>query len=290
MTTRRRSWTGWLYLAPAAVLLLVFAYWPFVSAMRLALYETNGLGLERFVGLGNFASVLGDSLFANSFRVLLTYALLFVPIAVFGPLVGAKLVHSVASPRLASAYRVVFVLPVMIPAVVLVLVWRNLYGIDGAINQALSLVGLGEWRRGWLGDAATVLPAIVFIGFPFVGGVNFLIYLAGLINIPSSLHEAAHLDGASRWQVFTRVDLPLLLPQMRLIVTLSIIAVVHSYEHILVLTGGGPGNSSLVPALYLFRHGFEWGNLGVASAVGCLLMLFALGLTAANIRFLRVRE
>jgi ABC-type sugar transport system permease subunit len=278
-----------LFLAPAAALLVLFAYWPLLDALRLALYRSNGLGLEQYVGLGNFRQVLGDPLFWESFVVLLKFAVLGIPLGVIGPLIGARLVHGVRNAGLASLYRLLLVLPVMVPMVVSVLIWRNLYGMEGAVNRVLAGVGLGEWARPWLGDAGTVIPAIIFMGFPFIGGVNFLIYLAGLISVPASLHEAARLDGASPWQVFLRVELPLLMPQMRIVVLLGIVGTLHSYEHILVLTGGGPGYATLVPALYLFRHGFEWGNLGVASAVGVILFALGIGLSWLNLRLLRER-
>lgn len=137
------------FLAPAALLLVLFAYWPFAAAMRLALYQSNGLGLEEFVGLGNFRAILRDPLFWHTFGVLAKYAALAIPLAVAGPLLGARLVHGVRNQRAASLYRILLVLPVMIPMVVGVLIWRNLYATDGAVNQVLALAGLGGWARAW---------------------------------------------------------------------------------------------------------------------------------------------
>ncbi len=290
MSNHNRPWTALLFLSPAAALLILFAYWPFLNAIRLALYRSDGLGTEEFTGLGNFQLILTDSLFWHTFGVLAVFAILLIPVSVIGPLIGARLVHGVRNARAASIYRFLFVLPVVVPMVVSVLIWRNLYAADGVINRLLETVGLETLTRAWLGDPSTVLPAIVFMAFPFVGGVNFLIYLAGFNNIPTSLYEAAELDGASLRHVFIKIELPMILPQVRIILMLAIIAVVHSYEHILVLTGGGPGNATLVPALYLFRHGFEWGNLGLASAVGCLLFLMAVGLSILNLKYVRTAE
>jgi ABC-type sugar transport system permease subunit len=269
---------------------VVFGYWPFLSALRLAFYRNNGLGLNEFVGLGNFAAILGDSLFWRSFGILGIFIVLVVPLATIGPLLGAKLVSSVRNTRWGMVYRTVFVLPLVVPMVVGVLIWRQLYSTDGAINRLLELIGMGGIAQPWLGDPGTVIPAIVFMGVPFVGGVHFLIYLAGYLGISRSLYEAAWIEGASPWTIFSQVELPCLRPQLRLILVLSVIGTLHGYEHILVLTNGGPGNATLVPALYLFRHGFEWGNLGIASAVGCLLFALAVGLTALNFRLLRSRE
>jgi len=286
----RRPVVGWLFCLPALSLLITFGYWPFLSALRLAFYENNGLGLNEFVGFGNFIAILGDPLFWRSFGILGIFLMLVVPLSTLGPLLGAKLVSSVRNGRWGMVYRTIFVLPLVVPMVVGVLVWRQLYSSDGAVNRLLELVGLGAYTQPWLGDASTVIPAIVLMGIPFVGGVHFLIYLAGYLGISRSLYEAAWIEGASSWAIFRHVELPSLRPQLRLILVLSVIGTLHAYEHILVLTNGGPGNATLVPALYLFRHGFEWGNLGIASAVGCLVFALAVGLTALNFRILRSAE
>lgn len=286
----RRPLIGWLFCLPAMALLVVFGYWPFLSALRLAFYRNNGLGLNEFVGIGNFATILSDPLFWRSFAILGIFLVLVVPLATIGPLLGAKLVSSVRSTRWGMVYRTIFVLPLVVPMVVGVLVWRQLYSSDGAVNRLLDIIGFGAFAQPWLGDPTTVIPAIVFMGVPFVGGVHFLIYLAGYLGISRSLYEAAWIEGASPWAIFSQVELPCLRPQLRLILVLSVIGTLHAYEHILVLTNGGPGNATLVPALYLFRHGFEWGNLGIASAVGCLVFALAVGLTALNFRLLRPRE
>ena len=284
---RFRASLGVLYSLPALVLLLVFSVLPFLWSLRLAFYESNGLGFSEFAGLGNFFEIFTDSMFWWSAMILAVFVLLMAPIQTIGPLIGARLVYAVKHKFAASVYRAVFVLPVVIPMAVGVLIWRDLYSGDGAVNQLLTLVGLESWARSWLGDRAVVIPAIVFMGVPFVGGVNLLIYLAGFLNIPSSMHEAAAIEGASVWRVFFSIELPWLLPQIRLIVVLSLIGAIHSYEHILILTNGGPGDATLVPALYLFRHGFEYGNLGYACAVGVILFAVTLGLTLLNFRLTR---
>src|SRR5690606_13629512 len=143
----------------------------------------NGLGLDEFVGLGNFSAVLTDPLFWRSFGILAMFMVLVVPLSTLGPLLGAKLVSSVRQRHLTMVYRTIFVLPLVVPMVVGVLVWRQLYSGDGAVNRILEAIGLGAYAQPWLGDSTTVIPAIVFMGIPFVGGVHFLIYLAGYLGI-----------------------------------------------------------------------------------------------------------
>ncbi|HYD82551.1 MAG TPA: sugar ABC transporter permease, partial [Opitutus sp.] len=163
--------------------------------------------------------------------------------------------------------------------VVTILVWQELYGATGPVNLLLEMVGLGEHARAWLGDPTTVVPAIVAIGMPFTGGVFLLIYLAGFLSIPPSLVEAARLDGAGALRLFLSVELPMLRTQIGVIALLSLLGVLQNFDNIQILTNGGPMNASMTPALYLFRSGFEFGQLGYASALGVVLLALCSALT-----------
>jgi raffinose/stachyose/melibiose transport system permease protein len=278
-----------LFLAPALVLLGLFAYWPFAMALRLSLHEANGFGYEEFVGIRNFTALASDPVFLGSL-VTLGKFLLAMPLLALGPLLGAKVVHLIRAPRASYLYRVLLVLPAVIPAMVIFLVWKEIYGDIGLLNRLLELLGLDHLKRSWLGNSATVVPAIVFIQFPFVGGIPMLIYLAGLLSIPGDLYEQARMEGAGPLRTFWSIELPLLFPQLRVVIILTLISLVQSFENILVLTGGGPGYSSTVPAIYLFRSGFEFSRLGYASAIGVFLFAITLALSALNVRVLRSRR
>lgn len=275
-----------LFLAPAFGLLILFAYWPFFLALRLSLYDANGFGSEEFVGLRNFTRLFGDEIFHISLIVLGKF-ILALPLIAFAPLLGAKLLHSIRSPRGAYMYRVLLVVPTVIPAMVVLLVWKEIYSDIGLVNRLLEAIGLEMMARPWLGDASTVVPAIIFTAFPFVGGIPLLIYLGGFIAIPRDLYEQAMIEGAGPASVFLRIEAPLLFPQMRVVVILALIGLLQSFENILVLTGGGPGYASTVPAIYLFRSGFEFNQLGYASAIGVFLFVVTLILSAINILLLR---
>lgn len=277
----------WVYLLPCVAVLVVFAYVPLVDGLRLALYRTDGHGFSRFVGLGNFRELLTDELFWHSFRVLAIFFLVALPLQVICPLIAAKLINGLRSTRAAYLYRVVLVLPMIVPLIVTIMIWRNIYMSDGALNRFLGVIGLEAWQRSWLGDASTVIAALIFMGMPWAGGPNLLIYLAGFLNIPHELREAMELDGASGWRRFWSLDLPLIRPQVQIVTILGIIVLLQAYENILILTNGGPGSASLVPALYLFRNGFEYGRLGYAAAIGCVLFVLSLAFTLANMRLLR---
>jgi len=267
------------FLLPALGLFAVFVVLPALSALVLAFFRTDGLAMREWVGFDNFHQLLGDALFWRSIRNLLLFALLTVPVQTLGPLIGAKLLYALRSPRAAYWYRTLLVFPVLVPGVVTILVWQELYGATGPINLVLNAAGLGEYARAWLGDPATVVPAIVAIGLPFTGGVFLLIYLAGFLSIPTSLVEAARLDGAGPLRLFVSVELPMLRTQIGVIALLSLLGVLQNFDNIQILTNGGPMNASLTPALYLFRSGFEFGQLGYASALGVVLLLLCALLT-----------
>lgn len=286
---RKHLGQAWLFLLPALLLFSVFVAVPVVSALGMAFFQTDGLGRRLWVGFGNFADLWRDPLWWRSLANLGLFALLAVPLQTFGPLIGAKLLVSLRSGRAAYWYRTALVFPVLVPGVVTILVWQELYSSSGAVNLLLDHLGLGAQARAWLGDPQTVIPAIVAMGLPFTGGISLLVYLAGFLGIPASLEEAARLDGASGWQIFTRVELPLLAPQIGIIALLSLIGVVQSFDNIQILTNGGPMNASLTPALYLFRSAFEFGQLGYASAIGIVLLLVCAGLTLAMRRWGRRR-
>ena len=276
---RQPPWRIGLYLLPALGLFALFVTVPVLWALGLAFFRTDGLVQREWVGLANFVSLGRDPLFWRSLANLGLFAVLAVPVQTFGPLIGAKLLHSLRSGRAAYWYRTALVFPVLVPGVVTILVWQEFYSSSGLVNAVLTALGLGGRTRAWLGDPATVVPAIVAMGLPFTGGISLLVYLAGFLSIPTSFDEAARLDGATSWVVFTRVELPILAPQIRIIALLSLLGVVQNFDNIQILTNGGPINASLTPALYLFRSGFEFGQLGYASALGVVLLGVCAALT-----------
>ncbi len=274
---------GGQFTAPALILVGLFSFWPLFLGFRLALYRSDGLGLETYVGLANFVEIFKDPVFSRACRTMGVFLLLNVPLQTLGPLLGAKLIHGLRSSRIAYVFRVIFVLPLVVPGMVSILLWSNLYAGDGAINHLLSAVGLQDLARPWLGDSGTAIYAIVCSGIPWIGGISLLIYLAALKNVPRGQYEAAMLDGANEWAVFRQIEIPALLPQIRIVSVLSCIGVIQNYENIMVMTNGGPGNATLVPALYMFNNAFAFGNLGYAAAIGILLFLACLILSVVNL-------
>lgn len=276
---QNRTGVAAAFLLPALGLFGLFVALPAVAAVALAFFHTDGLGTESWAGWENFRHLSSDPLVWQSLRNLASFALLTVPLQTLGPLLGAKLVFSLRSRLAAYWYRTLLVFPVLMPGVVTLLVWQEIYSSAGPLNLALSGLGLGGHTRSWLGDPATVIPALVAIGLPFTGGISLLIFLAGFLAIPSSVREAAWMDGAGPLRLFLRIELPALRPQIAVVALLSLLGVMQNFDQLQILTNGGPMNASMTPALYLFRSGFEFGQLGYASALGVVLMLACGGLT-----------
>jgi ABC-type sugar transport system permease subunit len=207
------------------------------------------------------------------------------------PLVTAELLVGLKSTRFQYALRTLFTLPMVVPGMVTTLLWAFIYdGSVGLLNAVLESVGLSVWTRSWLGESSTAMGAIIGIGFPWTGGLALLIYLAGLSGISSDVHEAASLDGATGWRRVWHIDLPLLRPQVRLLSTLTIIGTVQDFGTILILTGGGPGLATHLPALHMYFQAFRFGHLGYAAAIGFILFVVIFALSLINQRAGRRNE
>ena len=278
-----------LFLVPTFVLLITFSYVPFVSAFAYAFSRWDGLSDARqFVFLDNFREIFANREFlvsCGNVAILLAAALVKTLTV---PLLVAELLFAVRRSRLAYTYRVLFVLPMIVPALVFMLIWQQFYRADhGLVNGVIRLFGDPEFKHAWLGDPRTALGALVFMGFPWVSPVAVLILLAGLLNIPQSLLDAARADGAGILARFVHVDLPLVLGQVKLLIVLTIIGVIQEFQVQLVMTNGGPGTATMTPGLHMFLHAFNYGRMGYASAVAVVLFVVMLTLTVLNMRYIR---
>ncbi len=278
---------SYIFLLPTLVLLLIFNYYPAISGIYHAFtewtpgFETTWVGLDQFrdlrenryfwVGIGNLVILIVTG-----------FLKLLIPLAV------AEMIFHLRSSRLAYGYRTLFVLQVIVPGVVGVLLWVNVYDPNiGLANQILEAIGLEHLTRSWLGDADTAIWSIVFIGFPWVSAFALLIFYGGLISIPTDLFDSAALDGASTFRRILNIDLPLLLGQVRLLVILTFIATVQEFAAIFLTTGGGPGSSTYVPSLELYYQAVRFNNFGMASAIGTVLFIVIMAGTIINLRYVK---
>ncbi len=295
-TTRRRlplreSLPLYALLAPTFLLLACFSLVPFVIAITTSFFDYEVGGTATFVGLANYGEYVHDYTFAESFRNLLFFCTFSVVGVMIVPLIVAKLIFSLSSERASYIYRILFLFPIVVPNVAVFLIWRSLiYSDDGLLNNLLGAAGLEQLKRGWFSDPDTVVWAIAFVGFPFAGGINILIYYAGLTSIPDSVHEAALLDGATGVRKFLLIDVPLVMSQIKLLVMLTIIGGIQAFEGVYVLTAGGIGFKSMVPGLWMYYNAFLFQRMGYACAIGVILFLLILTLTILNLKYFRSSE
>ncbi|WP_256760976.1 carbohydrate ABC transporter permease [Cohnella sp. WQ 127256] len=287
----RKHWKGYAFLIPIFLVLGTFKYIPFFDAVKMSFYNWNGANVKEFIGFDNFVRLFHDDTFYAAMKNIGVFTISGIVIQLTVPLIAAVLVFHVTSKKLQNALKVWFVIPLVIPSIVIFLTWQWIYaGEYGVLNQFLELVGLESWTHAWLGESKTAIWAIIFVNFPWIGGINFLLYLAGLMSISSELFEVSKLDGMNAWQRFIRLELPLVRSQVKLIMVLTIIGQIQSFENVLVLTNGGPGDTTITPALYLYTTGFSYNEMGYSSAIGLVLFIILLLLTLINNKFIKNTE
>lgn len=273
---RRGLIVSYAMIVPAFVLLAVFLAWPAVQGVGRSFYDYNGGNINEFVGLDNFVSILTDDTFFRSLKQASLLTVVGMAQGTLVPLAVAWMVHHFRRERMKYVFRVLVMLPVLVPTIVTFLLWKQFLAEDGAVNRVLRSLGLDTLAQSWLGDPAWVLVGLMLVAIPWLSGINCLLYLAGFGNVPTELYEASRLDGAGWWTVFRRIEYPFVHPLTIVILTLSLIAGLQSYESVYVLTRGGPADASIVPGLILFRNAFSYSRYGYASAVGVVVVVIIL--------------
>jgi raffinose/stachyose/melibiose transport system permease protein len=283
-----RSKEAYLILVPTFVLVLTFNYYPAGSALFHSVFEWNGANIQRFIGLGNFIAMANDPTLMGSVANLVKLALFALVVNLTFPLLAGALIFHLRDLRLAYLYRVLFVIPLVVPGMVVLGIWKSIYAPQiGLINQMLRGLDMASSARPWLGDFNLALYAVMFIGFPWVAGMSTLIYLAGFQAIPTELLDAAAIDGAGAWNRFWQVEIPLVMSQIKLIVILTVIGALQNFATIMVMTNGGPGVTTMVPGLWLYRNAMYYNKMGYACAIGTALFIITLTLTYLNTRYLK---
>ena len=281
LSRKHREWlAAALFLAPDALGLLVFLGVPMILALSLGFYEVSGFGDYTFVGLDNYRQMFADPLFRGSLRATAIYVVVLVPALYVSGLALALLVRH--KLPFVGVFRSMLFMPYVVSLVVVGLVWQFML-IDrlGIINRLLSRAGLGG--RSWLGDPKLALGTLLVVTVWLLMGYYMIIFLAGLQEIPREYYEAARIDGASAWDTFTGITLPLLKPTsffVLLVSTVSAVAGLQGFDLVYVMTKGGPANSTSLIVYYIYQQAFQFGHYGYAAAMTSFLVLVLLVLTA----------
>ncbi|HWI01069.1 MAG TPA: sugar ABC transporter permease [Propionibacteriaceae bacterium] len=277
----RDNKAGYLFLLPWLVGLIVITIGPLLASLYLSFTNYNLIQAPEWVGLENYARMLQDPRLHNSLRVTFTYVFVSTPLQLALAL-GIALVLNEGMKGL-GFYRSIFYLPSMLGAsVAIAVLWRQMFGTDGLVNQVLRLFGL-EATTGWISDPKWALWTIILLHV-WTFGSPMVIFLAGLRQIPGMYYEAASVDGATKWTQFTKITLPLLSPIIFFNLVLQIIGAFQAFTQAFVVSGGtgGPSDSTMFYTLYLYQRGFGQFQMGYAAAMAWLLVIIIAAFTAIN--------
>jgi ABC-type sugar transport system permease subunit len=298
-TLRSQRWGnlwGYVFVAPALILYMLFQAWPIVRGFYMAFSDYRWIipethGWSSFNGTDNFMEMWQDETFWRSLEIAFRYTLLFVPATIILSLFVAVMISKVRSPALAGFYRVVSYLPVILPVSVSMVVWRSIYHNEfGYLNYFLEAVFGIEKPPNWLGSSHYAMWAVLIATVWASFGHQALLFLIGIYNISTEQYEAASIDGAGGWAQFRYITLPGLKPIFVIVLVLSA-GVLGTTVEMMVLfdTGGGPAESVLTTGLYIFRTAFEVGDMrmGYAAAMSLVLGIISMILSGVVFRLLR---
>lgn len=265
----------YLYVIPVFVFLIMFLLVPLITAFVKSFYNYNALNLNEFVGLQNYIRLFTkDEVFYKSL-VNLIYLFIGMNFCFATPIIAAKLLNSVKNEKIQYALRTAYMLPIVVPSVVTLMIWKFIYYPQiGVLAKICSY--LGKASPNLLGNPSTAILAIVLIGFPWISGMGFIIIYSALRDVDVSLLEAARLDGASEFRIFMSIELPAIMPQIKALYMLAIIGQFQDYERFLILTQGGPKNATMVPGMHMYNMAFSSsGSSQYGYACAIAVVLFA---------------
>lgn len=277
MKHKRGNLVGLLYIAPWLIGFCIFTAGPMVASLALSFFHYNPGGVK-FAGLYNYQVMLrGDDYFWQSVFNTMLYALFAVPLGLTGSLLLAVLLNQ--NLKVKGLWRTLFYIPTLVPAAASSFLWRYLFSPQGGLANAV-LADVGLPRSDWFQSTTMAMPTMILMSLWGIGGGRMIIFLAGLQNVPRALYEAAEIDGASRWQRFVHVTLPMISPVIFFNAVLGVIGAFQVFTQAYLITGGGPEHATLFYALLLFREAFTNFEMGKASAMAWFLFALLAVITA----------
>jgi len=278
--SRLENRVAYLFLLPWLIGLVLITLGPMVASLYLSFTDYNLIQTPKWSGIDNYVRMFTDPRMLNSLRVTVVYVVVSVPLQLGFALLVALLLNR--GMRGLGFYRSVFYLPSLLgSSVAVAILWRQMFGTEGLVNQLLALVGVTG--PGWSSDPDTALGTIILLHI-WTFGAPMLIFLAGLRQIPTMYYEAAQMDGASALTRFRRITLPLLSPIMFFNLILQLIGSFQAFTQAFIVSGGtgGPSDSTMFFSLYLYQKGFTNFDMGYASAMAWFLLLIIGAFTAVN--------
>ncbi|MBP1860245.1 raffinose/stachyose/melibiose transport system permease protein [Rhizobium herbae] len=287
----RPSTQGYVLLAPALIVYLLFAVYPMIDVIRMSFSSWNGLSPQaKFVGVANYRAILTqDPVFWGALwnTLIWTTAAVIVPnLIAFG--VALALNQNIPGR---SSLRIIFYLPVIIASIAVATIWKWMYDpFFGLFNGLLTSWGLSGWIMDWLGDKKIALWSVFVAHLWQSVGFSMVLFLAGLQSVSTTLIEAARIDGAGRWGVFRYVTLPALVPTITVVIVLSLINSLKAFDIVYGMTGGGPAQSTQMLAMWAYTQSMQLGVFGRGAAVSVVLLLITLVVVIPYMRWMFKRE
>lgn len=284
---KRQGKVAALFLLPYLLIFVVFRFGPSVAGLFVGFLKWNIVGDATFAGLDNFTKLFRDPIFYVALKNTLVFLLMTLPPLVIFSLLLAVLLNQ--KLRFRNAVRTISIVPyILIPAVVGI-IWNWLYDNNfGILNYYLKLLGMAPVE--WLTNEKYALFSVAIVTVWSYLGYNMILYLAGLQDISKDLYEASTIDGASKYQTFMKITLPLLKPITSMIITLTLINTIQIFDQIFVMTNGGPGTATLTLVQYLYGTAFQNYNLGYGSAIGIAILAILIVMVQLQSKLLKLDD
>ncbi|HMI86050.1 MAG TPA: sugar ABC transporter permease [Polyangiaceae bacterium] len=276
----REAFWAYAFIAPPVLGAIAFAFLPMAASLFLSFTRYDVLTPPQWIGLDNYRRLFNDDFFVGRTAVNTVFYLMGVPLGIAAALTVAVLLNQVGALR--GLFRTVYFIPSVCSIVAVALVWKWIYRADlGLLNMTLTSMGVRD-PPAWLNEPELVKPSLIFMGVWTSIGFNVVVYLAALQTVPRHLIEAAELDGANAWQRFWHVVFPVVSPTTFFLVVTGTIATLQNFDQVYVMTRGGPTYASATFMLYIYVTGFQYFQMGYASAMAWLLALGVLLVTRSH--------
>lgn len=284
--TSKQRVAGWIYLAPATILIVVMSFYPIIQAAFTSLKTGSSANMSWAKPLFyNYTRMFQDKLFIRSMGNTFLYLLIEVPVMLVLAILLAQILNN-KNLKFRGFFRTCVFLPCATSLVSYSLIFKSLFATQGLLNTILVKIGILEENYNFLGNAASARAIIIIALIWRWTGYNMVFFLAGLQNIEYSVYEAAKIDGASGWQTFWRITVPLLRPTIVMTAIMSINGTLQLFDESVNLTNGGPANSTITMSHYIYNNSFGQGvaNFGYASALSFIVFLMVAVLSLINMK------
>lgn len=279
----KRKVVPYLLVSPYIVHFFLFVAFPVIFSVVLTFHNWNIISPMKYTGLNNYIRLFNDATFFKSLVNTLIFLAIHIPLQITVALFLAEILNQ--KIKLRGIFRGAFFMPVIVSGVVVTILWQQLFGFDtGLLNRLLTGIGLG--KIGWLTDPNIAMSSIAIMATWKNVGLYIVLFLVGLQTVPVQYYEAADLEGATHWQKFFKITLPMINPMIFMVVILSTIGGFSLFIEPYIMTGGGPMNSTISAVLYIYKQGFFFNHMGYAATLGLFFALIILAVVIIQKKFI----